>query len=500
MDIACGTTIGELSKMPTGTPNELMQHAVALYHAGLIRAASIIFLGLHKHNTSNQRLCHMLAQCGIMLRDVDMILRLDLRVLPAPTRALVSLVAHSALHTQMRDAALTAVQAARVGAAARPTHPGTASARGWVLVVPAGGTDFVAQLWCNLASLRECTRSSPPPERIVVAHAPGEWTQLRQAAFREEFGSTVEFVDLSRVVSTGGAIGLRGFQIKLAALAYALDAYAASVSTIVMSDADILWVQHPTLGVVRDTAGVPRDACGDAGIRVGVFRDLWHSINKRHEKSASTSFLRDVYGVCPVDGYELESGVVCVSTAVELRRGLSSDVPPRHSAALSAALWHLFRHSSYYFALAYGDKDLFDIASRLALNTSCHRLGRASMLGYIVGTDAATLGQGDSGVHLHSMLQYLQREGCTEFAEVSHVHSTLLPATESVLHEPAVPTHECFDTSKVAFVTQNGRGTISVPRSEMTPMSRTVTRIFDALVQEWLPAFRNAMTAASREG
>lgn len=468
---AGATPVYDLARMPTSTPQELCHYAVQLYNAGLIRAASSLFCELHIHNPTNSTLSHFIVQCGIMLRDIDMILRVDLRLVPIPTRHLASLVANTALHTRMRDAAVQAVASAR---AVEVTTAPRVCGEDWVLVIPAGGTDLVAQLWCNLQSLRECQQRGGTivaPSRIIIAHASDEWTDMRKAAFIDEFGRTLEFLDLNTVIVD---VNVRGFQIKLAALAYVLDAYASSVSAIVLSDADILWVRHPSCGVIRSGAL-------SQSVRIGIFRDLWHSVHKRHEKSASTAFIRDFYGVGRCDGYELESGVVCVTLP-----GASSD--EREPAALASALWHLFHHHAYYFSLAYGDKDLFDIASHLALGVKCRRLGYASMIGYI--------SDDKRDVRLHSMLQYFDRSigiGLPYGLGESHVHSTLLPATESSIDEPPDPTHECVDTSKVSFVTQDGKGTISVSAQEMRPLPYAAARLFKKMRREWLPAFRNQM-------
>eukprot|EP00966_Prymnesium_polylepis_P212722 4926800-Prymnesium_polylepis.1 len=75
---------------------------------------------------------------------------------------------------------------------------------------------------------------------------------------------------------------LRGFQIKLAALV------AIPARRVLMMDADLLWVRNPRYIIA---------SCKASGVHADLFRDFWHFVDRRHEKSSSTSFLYSLHEI-----------------------------------------------------------------------------------------------------------------------------------------------------------------------------------------------------------
>jgi hypothetical protein len=155
--------------------------------------------------------------------------------------------------------------------------------------VCAGGDKLLQQLHCNLKSLelfhyQECSNLQHIP--IVVAHA-DEIKQDEMERFRSTFSRlNLEFFNIAEsalvLESRLTASLLRGFQIKLAALV------AIPARRVLMMDADLLWVRNPRYIIA---------SCKASGVHADLFRDFWHFVDRRHEKSSSTSFLYSLHEI-----------------------------------------------------------------------------------------------------------------------------------------------------------------------------------------------------------
>eukprot|EP00965_Chrysotila_dentata_P232306 6198886-Pleurochrysis_carterae.AAC.7 len=219
----------------------------------------------------------------------------------------------------------------------------------------------------------------------------------------------------------------RGFQMKLAALATAIEAAARDGdSHVIMSDADILWLNSPVLlcnGLGEDCEGV---VTGTREPRVGIFLDIWNGSDRRNERSATMRVLQRSHGVkSALDAYECESGVVVVETA-----------DTKKASAFAAVCRHLYTNHRYYFDLSYGDKDLYDIAS-------VHARYRRVSLG-----DAKMLGFFEDGADLAAMHSMLQRRFAPPGTH-SHIHCTLFPTMADESRMRPDPTHIVHDTRTV---------------------------------------------------
>ena len=283
----------------------------------------------------------------------------------------------------------------------------------------AGGDKLLQQLYCNLKSLElfqyegsyfETTLQNIP---IVVAHA-DEINEAEIERFRSTFSKlNLEFFNIAEsalvLESRLTASLLRGFQIKLAALV------AIPARRVLMMDADLLWIKDPRHIIAK---------CKVCGVHAHLFRDFWHFVDRRHEKSSSTSFLYSLHGI-DYDLSEFESGVVFFDR--------------EHTYGSVAMLRHMVLNYEYYFSLTFGDKDLFYLALKTQkANVTISEIPK--MLGCVY--DEGREGRDTNVFYSQSMIQSFD-------GRPSHIHTTLHPIGDEGFD---VPTHLCEDGKQIKFV------------------------------------------------
>jgi hypothetical protein len=320
---------------------------------------------------------------------------------------------NTALHEQHRDACVSEADH-------QPTFSSTSYTWDDVILVCAGGEKLLQQLYCNLKSLelfqyKECSHWCTLQEiPIVVAHA-DEINERDVAKFRSTFSKLkLEFFNVAGsplvLESRLTASSLRGFQIKLAALV------AIPARRVLMMDADLLWVKDPRHIITK---------CKSSGVHAHLFRDFWHFVERRHEKSSSTSFLYSLHGL-DYNISEFESGVVFFDR--------------EHAYKCIAMLRYMVINYEYYFSLAFGDKDLFYLALRSAQNANVSISEIPEMLGCVY--DEHRSGRDTCVFYSQSMIQSFD-------GVPSHIHTTLHPIGDEGFD---IPTHICNDGKNIQFV------------------------------------------------
>lgn len=402
------------------TADGVLQYALHLIDAHLFFAASCclrVLLATVTDDPSKQKVCALLAQCGIATASPNL-----MNLVPRTETRL----AHIVDIMQDTDAQLKHVVECNACAIASdppawwtdqiPVSDDTH------IVICAGGEALLTQLWCNLDSL--CNTGCTMP--VTIAHA-AEIGEAERQAFVRKFGCHLElnFLDLSQC-PTGKAktaTGLRGYQIKLAAIVE----FAAP--RVLMCDADILWVTNPQ-HLVASVVNHGSEAC--------IMPDIWHMQTKRHDKSATTSFLYGLFGVNS-DVRERESGLVYLDRACNWR--------------CVSVLRHMLLEHEYYFDFGFGDKDLYTIAFHLAKTKVYPSEHPPVLIGTIESPDgSATPPQ----FIAHAMMQRLHAD-----TPISHVHTTLHPMSERIETAGVVPTHSC-EVDDILFARQRTRAGATV--------------------------------------
>ena len=191
---------------------------------------------------------------------------------------------------------------------------------------------------------------------------------------------------------------------------------AVPARRVLMMDADLLWARDPRHIIAK---------CEREGVHAHLFRDLWHFVNRTHEKSSSTSFLYSLHGV-DFDMSEFESGVVFFDRASAYRS--------------VAVLRHMLINYGYYFSFTFGDKDLFYLALKTQGATITVAEALPQMLGCVY--DESRTDREPGVFYSQSMVQ-------TFDAQPSHIHTTLHPVGDEGFD---VPTHLCEDGARIGFV------------------------------------------------
>lgn len=305
----------------------------------------------------------MLCQCGIALRDVDLIQTHMHGCVDQQLRRVCHNLCyedHAAVALELRDAVTSAKQ----------SHVPCFAPVG--IIIPAGGSELLTQLVVNITSLRATGCALP----VTVAHA-DELTPAQIRYLKTEHG--VDIFNLASVMPRGD---WRGFQIKLAALANAI------YGVCILSDADIIWMRDPDLLIRR---------MRDEDATVLLFRDFWNFQTKQHNKTLPTAWLYAAHGV-PATGNEVESGVVVWDSS--------------HIRMRAALRFIALRHE-YFFKITFGDKDLYKLAAHVA-GAKVVMMPPPELLCFRDDNVASNMCIG------HSMLQHAG-------SEVSHIHTTLFP-------------------------------------------------------------------------
>jgi len=320
---------------------------------------------------------------------------------------------NTALHEQHRDLCVAEAEH-------QPAFRSTSCTWDDVILVCAGGDKLLQQLYCNLKSLEVFRYQGTfwgalQEVPIVVAHA-DEISETEMTKFRSTFSKLkLEFFNVAEsalvLESRLTASSLRGFQIKLAALV------AIPARRVLMMDADLLWIKDPRHIIAK---------CKSSGVHAHLFRDFWHFVERRHEKSSSTSFLYSLHGI-DYNISEFESGLVFFDR--------------EHAYKSIAMLRYMAMNYEYYFLLTFGDKDLFYLAlQHQKANVSISEMPR--MLGCVYNEGRE--GRDTNVFYSQSMLQSFD-------GGPSHIHTTLHPVGDEGFD---IPTHICNDGKKIQFVTR----------------------------------------------
>lgn len=384
----------------------LMQTSPPQYHA-----ASCIFLFLYQNISESERpkVAKFLVQCGIALHDetlMNYVLQLPQEI--SPQCQLARFMLNTTLHEEKRQSCISEVNFQQEFRSAKWDE---------CILVCAGGEKLMQQLYCNLKSLEVFQYANEEWGElqripIVIAHA-DEISESEGEEFKDAFPCfSLVFFNIAESIlvleSHLTANTLRGFQIKLAAMV------AVPARRVLMMDADLLWLNDPRQIISK---------CKESKTHAHLFRDFWHFVKRRHEKSSSTSFLYSLHGL-DFDISEFESGVVYFD---------------RENAYKSIAmLRHMVLNYEYYFSLTFGDKDLFYLALK-SQNATISMSDIPKMLGCVY----QDRDDRDHGVfYSQSMLQLFN-------SQPSHIHTTLHPVGDDGFD---VPSHLCEDGEKIEFV------------------------------------------------
>ena len=428
-------SVREINSLATGplpiTGNDHLQYAVKLMRLNLYFAASAILRPLFdvlKDQEEKSRVAHLIVSCGIGLNSKMLMADKFLGFLPEndKTRKMASLLSSDSTHEMYR---VRASNAAIENTHRKPFDEGTS-------IVVCAGAQHALQLWCNLTTLLNVIQHTT---NVIIVHA-DEIDESLQEKFLTRFARslvTLQFVDVS---DEFGIENLRGFQIKLAAIASTKFTHR----NVLLVDADILWLDDPARMI---------DDLKKREIPAFLFNDFWHFKTKRHERSASTSFLYELHCV-DANMNEFESGVVyfdrqVASSAVAVLRQFAIDY-------------------TYYFALTFGDKDLYYLALKISkASTTSLNPPAPKMLG-VVGT---TSDNKPAEFHSQSMLQSY-RDGW-----LSHVHCTLHPIGDDFFKSPNA---QC-DGKYVEFVQRTLGdkivGTVACAVEDAIPLETTLIRM-----------------------
>lgn len=400
------------------TANDYVQFALSLMQSTPPQylAASCIFRFLNQNISENERpkIAKFLVQCGIALHDASLMNYVSQIPLSdiTPQAQLARFMLNSTLHEQHRNGCLAEAEH-------QPDFGSTTCTWDDVILVCAGGEKLLQQLYCNLKSLevfqyKDTYWGVLQNIPIVVAHAE-EISDMEMTKFRSTFSKlNLEFFNVAGsalvLESRLTASSLRGFQIKLAALV------AIPARRVLMMDADLLWVKDPRYIITK---------CKSSGVHAHLFPDFWHFVERRHEKSSSTSFLYSLYGL-DYNISEFESGVVFFDR--------------EHAYKSIAMLRYMVMNYEYYFSLTFGDKDLFYLALRSAQKANVSISEIPKMLGCVYNEGRE--GRDVNVFYSQSMIQSFD-------GSASHIHTTLHPVGDEGFD---VPTHICEDGRNIQFV------------------------------------------------
>lgn len=421
------------------TANDYVQLALRMMQTSPPQylAASCVLRFLYQHIASDERhkLARLLVQCGVALHDNDLMgyvaqISLDDAT---PQLQLARFMMNTSLHHTKQSECRAEV-----------THQppfSLPSTRSWddCILVCAGGEKLMKQLYCNLKSIElfEQTKKSWPSLEnipIVVAHA-AEISAAEADRFKSEFYSlNLVFFDLAETAlvleSHLTAPSLRGFQIKLAAVV------AIPARRVLLMDADLFWLIDPRTIIAK---------CRADDVDAHLFCDFWHFVERRHEKSSSTSFLYSIHGL-EFDRSEFESGVVFI----DRERTYKS----------IGMLRHMILNYEYYFSLTFGDKDLYYLALK-SQDAKVTISDIPKMLGCVYDGQE---GRERDLFYSQSMLQLFDSKPC-------HIHTTLHPVGDDDFD---IPTHICENGALVHFVQRRlgnkNVGTVACEIHDATPL------------------------------
>lgn len=395
------------------TANDYVQFALTLMQSTPPQylAASCIFRFLHQNISESEKpkLAKFLVQCGIALHDASLMNYVSQIPMNDMTQQaqLARFMLNTTLHEQKRDECVAEAER-------QPDFRSASCTWDDVILVCAGGDKLLHQLHCNLKSLEIFQYSHTLQDiPIVVAHA-DEIKEAEMAKFRSTFSKLkLEFFNVAEsalvLESRLTASSLRGFQIKLAALV------AIPACRVLMMDADLLWVKDPRHIITK---------CKCSGVHAHLFCDFWHFVERRHEKSSSTSFLYSLYGI-DYNISEFESGVVFFDR--------------EHAYKSIAMLRYMVMNYEYYFSLTFGDKDLFYLALKYQkASVSISEIPK--MLGCVYNEGRE--GRDTNMFYSQSMIQSFD-------GSASHIHTTLHPVGDEGFD---IPTHICEDGRNIQFV------------------------------------------------
>ena len=359
------------------TPSELITYADKLSKNYLYTAAAAVITSLCVDNESirkNPVVNQLLAVCALGTQNVNMLNQ----VMPYVTSPLLRSLSSAAL-LSAHDMHVSALKNFAV-------QPADSQYSGVGIVIPAGGTELLSQAWANVRSLRYTGCRLP----VVIAHS-NEIDAKAEARLAEELD-----VSLLNVCDTMPG-NWRGFQIKLAAVV------ASCFATVILSDADILWLSNPE-------RLLDRMRCSGAGMM--LFSDIWEFYKRQHNRTSITIWLQKINGMTP-EGAEVESGVVLVD---------------KTRAGVAQCMRYMAQNYNYYFSMSFGDKDLYAIVAHHC-GVSVVRPPAPRML--LVPSNVS------DQMLCHSMLHYADNDS------YSHIHSTLFPTGVANLERVPAPTHTC---------------------------------------------------------
>ena len=436
------------------TANDYVQYALSMLQSKPPQyvSASCIFRFLYQNVGESERpkLSKFLVQCGVALHDASLmsfVSQIPEGEITQQSR-LARFMLKTSLHEQHRDACM--LEATR-----QPDFYHTSDMWDDVILVCAGGDKLLQKVHCNLKSLEVFHYNNTEwgdlqNIPVVVAHA-NEITEVDMRRFKSAFSNiNLVFFDIAEsalvLESNLTAKMLKGFQIKLAALV------AIRARRVLMMDADLLWMKDPRYIIAK---------CKKGNIQAHLFRDFWHFLTRRHEKTSSTSFLYSLHGL-DYDMSEFESGVVYIDR--------------EHAYKSIAMLRYMVLNYEYYFSLTFGDKDLFYIALKSQeANITISEVPK--MLGCIYKD---RVGRDSNVFYSQSMVQSFD-------GTPSHIHTTLHPVGDEGFD---IPTHICENGEKIEFVERkiNNKivGTVACDVSEARPLDvpSTYTHIYNCALRD----------------
>tara|TARA_B100000676_G_scaffold300338_1_gene345880 strand:- start:637 stop:1980 length:1344 start_codon:yes stop_codon:yes gene_type:complete len=401
-----------MAKSPQ-TANDYVNFALKLMQSRppkYFEASCVLRLLYHSiDETERPKLCKFLVQCGVALHDKSLLEYVT--KIPqdefSSQYELAKFMLNSDLHERKRKECDIDVQKQRELIFSGRSFEDA-------IVVCAGGEKLMKQLFCNLKSLIRA-RNTPGKNDlpIIIVHA-HEINEKETIFFKDHFSAELNiiFFDLSDTIiiseSHLTAKLLRGFQIKLAALA------AIPARRVLMMDADLIWITDPYEIIEK---------CKRNNVHAHLCKDFWHFVQRRHEKSSSTSFLYSLYNI-DFNISEFESGLLFFD---------------RENAYKSVAMIrHFLMNFEYYFSLTFGDKDLYYLALKTQ-NANITISDMPQMLGTVFETNDEIF---DPDLfYSQSMIQNFD-------SLPSHIHTTLHPIGDVGF---AMPTHIC-DGGYIDFV------------------------------------------------
>ena len=335
---------------------------------------------------SKSQVCRMIVTCGMALKNVEFMKLVDNVKDPLLIQK-VSMMLNTSIHEKYKKKLQ--------GSNSDEVVP---LGGGNKILICAGGDDLLTQAWANISSLRDTGCKLP----VTIVHA----NEISESEMKVLSKLNISFMNLkqepylSRLPPIPARYeNLRGFQMKIASLV------ATDADSVILSDADILWVSNPESYLT--------------GPDVHICQDIWHMSNKQHSKSAGTAWLYNIHGMS-TNVQESESGVLFLNR--------------KKCPGMVTSLSRFLEGIDYYFEMAFGDKDLYNIAAHIN-NIEISKSPMPHMLGYIDGNKFVC----------QSMRQHMSN-GAT-----SHIHMTLLPF-KKLQDDITCPTHYCDDPNNISFV------------------------------------------------